>query len=193
MIPPILQRVSDAGYDVYDNGSYDLNIIGIRSAHRTAGAFDDWVVVVCKDANGLWVCHWMQATTDPGVPWLESPSRPEGCAILVPGQYKGYELALHRGKYIALCQRKKVKVYRDDNKDAFLDLEPESIQEGLFGINIHRSTESGSGARTVGRFSAGCTVIKSPKDYAALIELCERQIQYHPTWTTFTYTLLQED
>ena len=68
MIPPILQRVRAAGHDVYDNGSYDLNIIGIRSANRTAGEFDDWVCIVCKDVNGLWLCHWMPATTDPGNP-----------------------------------------------------------------------------------------------------------------------------
>ena len=195
MIPPILQRVRDAGHKVFEDGAYDLNIIGIRSKNRSAGEFDDWLAVVCKDVNGTWLTYWFQATTDPGIPWLEAPGNPGGTAILVPGQYRGcYTLGKHRGKYTALCQRSgPVKVYRDSNKDSTLDLAPESIVSGMFGINIHRSNLSDSGAHTVGRYSAGCTVVKRAKDFALLIELCERQIQNHPTWNeTFTYTLLED-
>ena len=192
MIPPILQRVKDHGYRVFDTGPYDLNIIGIRSASREADAFDDWIVVVYKDANGVWCCNWRQATTDPGIPWLEEPMKPTGCAILVPGQYRSaYKLSLHRGNYEALCQRGKVKIYRDSNRDASLDLEPESIAEGLFGINIHRASTRPGGSRVVGKHSAGCQVIADPKAYAHLIDLCHLQISYHPTWTSFTYTLLE--
>ena len=194
MIPPILQRVRDEGHKVFENGAYDLNIIGIRSKNRGAGEFDDWLAVVCKDINGTWLTYWFPATTDPGIPWLETPGNPGGTAILVPGQYRSYTLGKHRGKYTALCQRAgPVKVYRDSNKDSFLDLAPESVKEGMFGINIHRSNLSDSGAQKIGRYSAGCTVVKRAKDFALLIELCERQIHNHPTWAeTFTYTLLED-
>ena len=84
-------------------------------------------------------------------------------------------------------------MYRDSNRDSFLDLAPESVVGGMFGINIHRSNLNDSGAHTVGRYSAGCTVVKRPKDFALLLELCEKQIQNHPAWPkTFTYTLLED-
>lgn len=193
MRPPILDRVEEAGHVVFDNGSYDINLIGIRSRSREAGAFDDKMVIVFKDANGVWTCHWMACTTDPGIPWLEGPMKDTGCAILVPGQYRGvYTLDLHRG-YRALCQRRgPVKIYRDSNKDSTLDLSPESITEGYFGINIHRSSTRPGGSRIVGRHSAGCTVIQDPLAFALLLECCQQQINHHPTWTSFTYTLLED-
>ena len=48
---------------------------------------------------------------------------------------------LHRGKYLALCQRKPVSVYRDNDKDKRYDLKDKTIDTGLFGINIHKSSD----------------------------------------------------
>tara|TARA_R110002012_G_C11392234_1_gene584683 strand:+ start:38 stop:625 length:588 start_codon:yes stop_codon:yes gene_type:complete len=195
MIPPILQRVRDAGHETFESGAYDLNIIGVRSQGRSAGNFDDWLCVAYKDLNGTWCCHWMEATTDPGIPWLTTPGNERGSAILKSGQYRGvYKLDLHRKKYLALCQRGGVvQVYRDNNRDDVLDLDPDTLHEGMFGINIHRSNLSEDGAYRVGKYSAGCTVVKRAKDFALLIELCEKQIGHHPTWPkTFTYTLLED-
>ena len=41
----------------------------------------------------------------------------------------------------ALCQRGKVKVWRDNNKDNILDWEGEIDTGENFGINIHRANE----------------------------------------------------
>ena len=86
MRPPILDRVAAAGHTVFDTGSYDLNLIAIRSKNREAGSFDDKFCIAFKDVNGVWTTHWMACTTDPGLPWLEAPGRESGTAILVAGQ-----------------------------------------------------------------------------------------------------------
>ena len=49
------------------------------------------------------------------------------------------------GAHKALCQRnRKVKVWRDNNKDNILDWEGET-DTGYFGINIHRANEDSEG------------------------------------------------
>lgn len=187
--PEILQRIEAMGYVAFDNGDYDINLIGVRSRERVAGAFDDVIHLVYKK-SGIWQHHIMQATTDPGVYWLEN-GRSIGTAILVAGQYRGaWQLGLHRGKYVALTQCKPVQVYRDDNKDEILDMNHENIHTGIYGINIHRA-HSLHELQTVGKYSAGCQVIQSPIDYNILIQACEQQARQRG-WSTFTYTLIEE-
>ena len=73
---------------------------------------------------------------------MDSPMNSKGCAILVPGQYRGsHKLRLHQGRYLALGQQRSVKVYRDRDKDGHYDFDESTIDEGLFGINIHRATK----------------------------------------------------
>jgi len=87
-IPPILQRVKDKGYMTFENGHYNLNIIGVRTSSRIANKFDDWLHVVFKDENDNWVNMTFQITTDAGLYHLKNPSRIEGTAILMAGQYR---------------------------------------------------------------------------------------------------------
>tara|TARA_R100000664_G_C2725997_1_gene117973 strand:- start:408 stop:1037 length:630 start_codon:yes stop_codon:yes gene_type:complete len=191
--PPILDRVAAAGHTIFDTGSYDLNLIAIRSKNREAGSFDDKFCIAFKDVNGVWTTHWMACTTDPGLPWLEAPGRESGTAILVAGQHRGaWKIDKHRNKYDALCQRlKPLPVYRDKNRDGTLDMVISSIEVGMWGINIHRASINDSVA-SVGRYSAGCIVIRDPKCFAQLMDLARRQIDYHPTWTSFSLTLLED-
>jgi hypothetical protein len=115
----------------------------------------------------------------------------KGTAILVPGQYRSaWKLNLHQGKYLALCQAKPVKVYRDNDLDNEFDFISESIQEGIFGINIHRSnpyTES----YYVDKWSAGCTVFKKVDEYNEFIDICKKSADIYGN--SFTYTLLNEN
>ena len=188
VLPPVLQAVEDKGYAVFTNGDYNLNITGIRSPERVANAFDDRLCVTYKH-NGMWVTETFEVTTDPGSPYLLRPINNYGCAILVPGQYRGaYSIGLHRGKYKALVQSGKVKVYRDNDRDNILDLDPETIQEGYFGINIHkRSGESDS----VNGSSAGCQVFRYEHEFNRFMHLANKQVSERG-WKTFTYTLLEE-
>lgn len=190
-LPVLLQYVESLGYAVFTNGIYNLNIIGMRSKEHKANSFDDRICCVYRDERG-WVTRTWAATCDPGVYWLEHPMRPTGTAILVPGQYRGaYKIGKHRGQYDALCQRGgPVKIYRDSNKDEILDMEPESVTEGYYGINIHRASKREGGSTEVDRWSAGCQVFAKPGDdgFAEFMRLCKKS---RDMWgDTFTYTLV---
>jgi hypothetical protein len=196
---------------VFENGDYDLNIVGIRSKNRKAGKFDDLITCSFK-INGVWQFRAWRATTDPSLYWLKSKrANKKGTAILKAGQYIGaYCLDKHRGKYLALCQRKaKVTVIRDSTKDETLDIPGEdgklkkgTIEDsGFFGINIHRSLSASElerldleiEEREIGPFSAGCQVFADPADLDELLWLCKKQISTHPNWKeTFSYTLIEE-
>jgi hypothetical protein len=70
-----------------------------------------------------------------------------------------------------------------------LDYNPSSIDEGDFGINIHRNLEQG-GVDRVEKFSAGCQVAHYAKDFYNLMEKAENAAAQFGNW--FTYTLLEE-
>ena len=189
MIPPILTIISALGHKVFTNGDWNLNLFGIRSPERVAGAFDDLIGCAYKSAD-LWMVEYWEATTDPGSPYLLKPINTAGCAILAPGQYSScYKIAKHRGQYDALCQvGGPVTVYRDDNRDNVLDMTESSKQTGMFGINIHkRSGESDS----VGGASAGCQVFRYERAFERMMELARRQREERG-WDTYTYTLIEE-
>ena len=188
-LPPILQAVQAKGYAVFTNGDYNLNITGIRSPQRVANAFDDRLCVTYK-VNDIWTTETYEITSDPGSPYLLRPINNYGCAVLAPGQWRGcYTIGKHRGQYLALVQSGKVKVYRDNNRDNILDMDPETIQDGYFGINIHkRSGESDS----VNGASAGCQVFRYAKEFDRMMYLAGKQVSERG-WKTFTYTLLEEE
>ena len=167
----------------------NLNIIGVRRDNQGSNTFDDFLLVMYREEE-LMINHRWQATTDPGKYWLKNPMNPKGTAVLVPGQYRGtWQLGKHQGKYEALCQRKPVKVWRDDNKDRVLDFYSSPEDEGYFGINIHRSnpyTESSQ----VDKWSAGCQVFKKAADFKEFMNYCNKSASMYGDG--FTYTLLEE-
>ena len=190
-LPPILQRVQAKGFAAFESGAWNVNIVGVRSPSRIPNDFDDRLHLVYKDEFGAWQDHNFRITTDPGTYWLDHPSRVEGTAILVPGQYRGaYKIDKHRGKYDALCQRAgKVKVYRDGNKDEILDQAPETITEGYFGINIHHASHSGESTE-VNRWSAGCQVFSDILEWNIFMAVIWKAAE---TWgSRFSYTLLED-
>ena len=169
---------------------FDLNIIGLRNPNGTTNKFDDLLFVVFK-LEGQWIQHVFKCTTDPGLYHLKNPSRVAGTAIMMhPQQCRSvYKLDLHGGRYLALCQRNgKVKCWRDLNKDNVLDMDGNYLG---YGINIHRASAYRE-TEEVNRYSAGCTVIQNPDDFAVFIEACKMQVE-HNGWDTFTYTLLLGD
>ena len=188
--PKILDRLEELGHAVFGGGDYDLNIIGCRKKDGSTDSFDDSLTVVYK-INGMWQVDRFRITTDPGKHWLLHPMRVEGTAILCPGQYRScYKIGHHRGKYEALVQRGKVKVFRDSSKDTTIDMDPVSVMEGRFGINIHRAYHKGTTQR-VDKYSAGCQVFSDAKDFNKFMLLCKKQKDLHG-WDTFTYTLIEE-
>lgn len=185
--------MASKGYKYFTGGDFDVNIIGVRNTKtkgRVTNAFDDCVTISYKE-DGEWKFHCYKATTDPGSHWEKNLLNKKGVAILKPGQYRGsHKLRLHQGKYLALGQQKPVKVYRDNNRDGKYDLLEESIDEGLFGINIHRATgRAGGTSIRVDKWSAGCQVIADNDDWHQFLDICQTAREI---WgNSFSYTLLE--
>ncbi len=137
--------------------------------------------------GGVWKFHSWAITTDPGTKAVKEFHNPNGVARLVPGQYrKSHIIRLHQGKYEALGQNAPVKVWRDKNKDMTFD--EVTIQEGVFGINIHRSNPTTESAY-VENWSEGCQVFKRVKDFNEFMAICRKAKDIHGN--SFSYTLLE--
>jgi len=182
--------MENKGYRFFESGIYNLNIIGVRRSTVEINKFDDYLLLIYKTSPSNWVIKTYPITTDPGMYWLLNPTNPKGTAILIPGQYRStWKIAKHQGKYEALCQRKPVKVWRDDNRDRVLDFYSSPEDEGYFGINIHRSnpyTESSQ----VDKWSAGCQVFKKAANFKEFMNYCNKSASMYGDG--FTYTLLEE-
>lgn len=180
------------GYAWFNTGNYNLNIIGIRSSqnNKITNMFDD-NLIVDYIANGVHKRIGCPITTEPGLFYSKNLLNKKGVSILVPGQYRGcWAIGLHQGKYKALCQIKPVKVYRDNNKDDIYDCNPETIDNGIFGINIHRANPN-KRTTEINKYSAGCQVFADPKDFNSFMALCEKQKVLYGN--SFTYTLINEE
>ena len=189
----VKELMKKAGHKFFTGDHYDVNIIGVRNT-KTAGKvtnrYDDWLTISYK-VDGEWHYHCWEATTDPGASWMDSPLSKYGCAILVPGQYRStYRIAKHGGRYEALCQRLgPVKVYRDNTRDEYYNTDEATIQQGMYGINIHRSNPTRPSTQ-IHKYSAGCQVLSCPEDFDDLMEICHKAAE---RWgNSFTYTLIEK-
>lgn len=184
------------GYAFFTDGCYNLNIIGVRKKNpnnKVTNTFDDYLVVIYNTKTSKGVRRIWSITTEPGLTQMLKPSNAKGTAILVPGQYRGvYSIDLHRGKYKALCQRNgAVSVYRDNNKNDIYDLNPEKIDKGWFGINIHKASDWRK-LEYVNNYSAGCQVFKNVEDFMSFMALVNKQVT-NGLGNKFTYTLVSEE
>jgi hypothetical protein len=182
--------VKSKGYVWFEdanNKGFDVNIVGIRNSatgQKVTNVFDDTLTISYKE-NGQWKFHSWSATTDPGKKGVLEYHNAAGVARLVEGQYRGsHTIRLHQGKYEALGQAKNVKVYRDANKD--LTYNEDKIQEGVFGINIHKA---GADSTYVENWSEGCQVFKKSADFEEFMKICRKSRDIHGN--SFTYTLIE--
>ena len=178
-------------YFTSDKG-YDVNIVGIRNSDthgKVTNKFDDTLTISYKDLNGKWIYNEYNATTDPGSHWEKNLLNKDGVAILKPGQYRGsHKLGLHQGKYEALRQKSPVKVYRDGDKDGQYDMIEENVQEGIFGINIHKAGGRVNGSTQIDKWSAGCQVFSKESDFNEVMVIVDKAKEI---WgNSFTYTLV---
>lgn len=191
----IESTVKAKGYKWFENGDYNLNIIGVRNGetlNEVTNKFDDCITLSYK-VDGEWQFHCFEATTDPGKHWVDNVLNEAGVAILKENQYRGsHKIGLHQGKYEALRQHKPVQVYRDNNLDDCYDMDESTLQEGIFGINIHRATKwEGKKSTQIDKWSAGCQVIAANDDFRLFMEICNKS---KDIWgNSFTYTLINSD
>ena len=156
-------------------------IIGVRSKANLKNQFDDLIAVI--NGNSI---TWYTCTTNPGTHWLKNLLNPKGAAILRPGQYLDcWSLGMHQGKYKALVQVKPITVYRDNNLNDLAEITA-IIETGLFGINIHRASET-MVSKLIDRWSAGCFVLNNPKHFQDFLLKCMNANQKY-----FTLTLINE-
>ena len=185
----IENAVKTKGYAWFENGDYDVNIVGVRNSatgNKVTNAFDDFLTISYKE-GGQWKFHIWPATTEPGTKGVKEYHNAAGVARLVEGQYRGsHTIRLHQGKYEALGQAKNVKVYRDANKDMVFD--ETKITEGLYGINIHKA---GADSTYVENWSEGCQVFKKSADFETFMSICRKAKDIHGN--SFTYTLIESN
>ncbi|MDP1800834.1 MAG: hypothetical protein Q8L81_05750 [Bacteroidota bacterium] len=187
MIPSLVKILKRLKFVVYDK-PYQLNIFGIRSPETNSNKFDDELHVFFRDTQLNWKHFKYSITTDPGTYWLLNPLQVLGTAILKAGQYiNAYRIGLHKGQYKALVQNKAVTVIRDYDRNAVLDFGNGKEDTGMFGVNIHRSSATGSSAN-VDKWSAGCQVFKNINDFNQFLSLCEMHRARYGN--LFTYSLL---
>ena len=175
-------------YAYFTEGSYNMNIIGVRAKTDkvVTNKFDDFIILEYKDEYEKWCRQIYKATTDPGITWIKDPMDSKGCAMMVPGQYRGlWRIGMHKGKYKALVQNRPVSVYRDNNKDSVYDIEAATINTGVFGINLHHA---GADSVQVDKWSAGCQVVARLRDFQQLMSIVSKQKA-----PSYTYTLIKEE
>jgi len=149
-----------------DRQKYPLIIVGIRGYYMKSmgdpsrndrGIYDDAIFTLSPNVTASF-----NANTDPSkVRAGQGGGAAKGMASLAPGFWPVYRFDLHRGRYLALCQRAgPVTVLRDGKAEAYED-------RGDFGINIHRGGYSTTG-------SEGCQTIP-PNQWPAFIELAQSE------------------
>jgi hypothetical protein len=184
----IEKAVEAKGYKYFENGDYNVNIIGIRNSlpgKKVTNVFDDWLSISFK-VNGVWQFYIWSATTDPGKAPQLLGNNGTGTARVVPGQYSGsHFIRKHQGKYDALCQKAHIRLYRDANKDLVYD-ESKITDSYNDGINIHKA---GRDSTWIDHWSHGCQVFKRVMDFDAFMKICYTAAKIHGN--SFTYTLIE--
>jgi hypothetical protein len=160
----------------------NFHFIGIRSKANLPNQFDDLFAVVNGDK-----IDWYTCTTNPGTHWLKNLLNPKGAALLKPAQYVNtWKIGMHQGKYEAFVQSRAVTVFRDGDKDDIAE-ETSITETGFFGINIHRTNDTGVVSKLIDKWSAGCQVLNNPADFKRVLEAAKASKQKE-----YTYTLLKE-
>jgi hypothetical protein len=164
-------------------------VYGVRSKNATADDRFECVIGVMWIHGGERKLAAFQGTTIPGVYWLKNLMSPAGTAILCEGYHKdSWEIGTHKGKP-ALVQRLPVPVYRDKNRDLNYDIDPSTIDIGMFGIDIHRAVLGGI-STIIGQWSAGCQALSRSIDMDFILGICDNaRVTFG---NKFSYALLKE-
>lgn len=124
-----------------------ISLMGIRGYADNENKSDLYNDAIARCIDGE--LKIFTASVDPGKYYIDHPMNPMGCAKLKAGLYQ-YKLGEHHA-HDALVQADEVFVDRLDKNG-----KRTGEENGWFGINIH----SGGPEYLVGRYSAGCQVLR---------------------------------
>lgn len=168
-----------------DRELHPVVVVGIRGYYKDSmgapgvndrGIYDDAIFIDSIQATVAF-----NGNTDPSkVRAGSGKGTAKGMASLNQGAWFVHRFALHKGKYLALCQRAgDVTVTRDGN--------PPYADTGSFGINIHKGSYTSTS-------SEGCQTIH-PDQWASFISLAQDQVKryFSGNWNrrTIPYVLLE--
>lgn len=198
----ILAYMRLKGYEIA-TGAGEVNIVYIEGCDADGrpnadriDEFNDLRIVITHDGAGLpqmILCE--PATTEPGrAPTLSQAARRRGgVARIAFGQYKAWMVGYHQGRkdHPALVQVRPVTVLRDYNQDG--KRPGDAPDTGLFGINQHGTSPRYKG-KTVGNFSAGCSVGQVWTRHLYFVGLCKADPRYQAdSEFIFTATYIDGD
>jgi hypothetical protein len=193
-----LQRyMISKGYTV-NNGGLNIAVLeGVNSDgtlnNDAPDRFNDLLIVWDSDGKQPRLLQRHVCTCEPGKYYTDYPLNPKGAARIAFGQYRAWRIGFHQNKrdHEALVQVDTVCVYRDENKDG--KRTGDKLDCGLFGINIHHGYDTPIGG-SIGRHSAGCTVIPSRANLRALLDLLKKSTAYQTSRNhVFTVTFIAGD
>jgi hypothetical protein len=162
------------GYNV-DRGPGEVNIVyvegmdpdGTPNANEANKWNDLRLVIRFEEGQPKIIGSWA-ATTEPGRYFTENPVNPRGAARIEFGQYKAWQVGMHRGNHEALVQTGgQITICRDLNKDGLRTGDRREI--GDFGLAQHW----GYDLAEVDRASAGSLVGQSKeghRDFMAIVK-----------------------
>ncbi len=176
----VIAAMERKGHTV-DRGQGEINLVYVEGMNPDgtpngdeANKWNDLRLVIRFEQGkprivGLWA-----ATTEPGRYFTENPINPgKGAARIEFGQYKAWQVGMHRGNHESLVQTGgTVTVCRDLNKDGART--GDKRDTGHFGINQHW----GYDLAEVDKASAGCLVGQSKTGHRAFMSLVKSDPRY---------------
>lgn len=197
----IYQVCQARGYTL-DQREGAVNLFGIEGmtveGKKIPDVADGWNDVIgiltFKGGQPIIQCIY-QGTTEPGKYYTLNPLNKGGAARLQLGQQKGiWGFGLHRG-YEALVQLGPARLVRDKKRN-YSRNQTETVEWGN-GVNLHTTKTTGwrgAAGAFVGQWSAGCVVVKDPKQFLSLIAQVKASLQYKENKRhKFDFTLLWQD
>jgi hypothetical protein len=180
----VLTRLTELGIKLTKpTKGYNAYVIGLEGCNSdfsvSNDALDGWndaVGVLCIDSNGtVKLSQLFQGTTEPGRYYVQNRLNPEGAAVaLIDYLHKDiWVRGAHKDQQNCLIQEgAKISVIRDGNGNGRRDAS-EPIRTGFFGINMHH-TKGNYDIKSIGRWSAGCTVIPNVQQHQYIMSIVNR-------------------
>lgn len=179
--------VEDKGFEFFDKGSYNINIVYFRNDNKFTDKYTDTLYIAYK--NGITeMLFEAPCSTKAGSYYVKNPITYlgiKGTAVMQEGQWNGTYQFIDNNSWLNtpyLKQIKPIKVWRDGVID--WDIDEVNQQEGIFGINCHTA---GDVRNMVYNWSAGCLVTPRANWLEALKIIRESAKRYGDI---FTVTLI---